>query len=239
MKDEYFINEAFDEAIKLYIASSLNKDGLIYNSFLVIVIRSLILIYGEDLILNPYYLKDEEAFYRNLAIYGYNYTNIALFKEDLLNFYKEDIANRQEKYQKPILFFQNVMESLIDMFILKKKNYPVNYQEEEAFLDLIYINNVDPYRYSYKYLMDKDNFIEKYYYTKLNDFDITKTIKLNVPDITENYQVKEENQFLDNLRHILKDRKTLTTGNGYVDILLLMSVIFTSFSIISILIFSI
>ena len=192
MNNKYFINEAFDQAIKLYVASSLNQNGLVYNSFNVIVIRILVLIYGEDRILNPYYLRDESAFFHNLTIYGFTLMNVLSFKDAFLNFY----------------------------------------EEEEKFLDLIYVNNNDPYRYSYKYLMDKDNYIEKYYYTKLNDFDITKTINLDT-NMLSSYQLLKEPTTSNN---IFKFK--LTTGNGYVDILLLMSVIVTSFSIISILIFS-
>lgn len=236
MKDEYFINEAIDEAIKLYVTSSFNQDGLIYNSFLVIVIRTLILIYGEDRILNPYYLKDEQAFYRNLTIYGYNLTDVYLFRDALLSFYQEDKENKKAKYQKPITFFQSVIEYLIDMFIMKKKNTNVDYLEEEKFLELIYVNNVDAYRYSYKYLMDKNNLTEKYYYTKLNGFDITKTFNMEIEDL-KIFNNQEKTTMIDEIKNLFKTK--LTSGNGYVDILLLMSVIATSFSIISILVFSI
>ena len=234
MKEELFINEALDEAIKLYIASSFNQDGLTYNSFLVVVIRTLVLIYGEDRILNPYYLKDEEAFYHNLTIYGYNLTDVLLFRDALLNFYQEEKLNKKNKYQKPITYFQTVIEYLIDMFILKKGNTNVNYLEEEQFLNLIYINNVDPYRYSYKYLMDKNNFIEKYYYTKLNNFDVTKTINIALEDLEIAPIPKEKVNLLEEINMLFKTK--LTSGNGYVDILLLMSVIVTSFSVISILV---
>ena len=234
MKEELFINEALDEAIKLYIASSFNQDGLTYNSFLVVVIRTLVLIYGEDRILNPYYLKDEEAFYHNLTIYGYNLTDVLLFRDALLNFYQEEKLNKKNKYQKSITYFQTVIEYLIDMFILKKGNTNVNYLEEEQFLNLIYINNVDPYRYSYKYLMDKNNFIEKYYYTKLNNFDVTKTINIALEDLEIAPIPKEKVNLLEEINMLFKTK--LTSGNGYVDILLLMSVIVTSFSVISILV---
>ena len=158
--------------------------------------------------------------------------NVLSFKDAFLNFYEEDKKNQKLKYQKPIIYFRTVLKYLIDMFILKKKQTSISYEEEEKFLDLIYVNNNDPYRYSYKYLMDKDNYIEKYYYTKLNDFDITKTINLDT-NMLSSYQLLKEPTTSNN---IFKFK--LTTGNGYVDILLLMSVIVTSFSIISILIFS-
>ena len=55
MKDN-FINEAFSKAINDYLESKDSKDGILYNSFLVVVIRMLIIIYGELDIINPYSL---------------------------------------------------------------------------------------------------------------------------------------------------------------------------------------
>ena len=57
MREEYFVNIALDKSIKKYLALENNKDSVEYNTFPVIVIRILALIYGKLDILNPYYLK--------------------------------------------------------------------------------------------------------------------------------------------------------------------------------------
>ena len=88
MREEYFVNIAFENSIKLYIENSNNKDSIIYNSSLVVVIRILALIYGKLDILNPYYLKNSIVFMNNLGKYGVSKSEIALFKDDFLRFYE-------------------------------------------------------------------------------------------------------------------------------------------------------
>ena len=47
MREEYFVNIAFENSIKLYIENSSNKDSVVYNTSLIVVIRILALIYGK------------------------------------------------------------------------------------------------------------------------------------------------------------------------------------------------
>ena len=82
----YFINEAFDKAVNDYLKSKDKQEGILYNSFLVVVIRILINIYGELDILNPYYMKSETAFDDNLMKYGLNKESISEFKRLLDGF---------------------------------------------------------------------------------------------------------------------------------------------------------
>ena len=279
MKERYFVNIALDEAIKTYIASSKNKDGIMYNSFLVVVIRLLALIYGRLDILNPYYLQNNVAFFNNLAKYGMNRSDIAVFKEELLNFYNFEVENQKRNIKVKNPYFITTLKYVVDMFVLKKKNADVSLLEEEKFLELIYTTHTkNPYRISYGYLMcDDDLFIEKYYYSKLNELEMTREINLN-NTISTNLNLEALNFVgvsLSNLKNMsvndiekakndaynyfevdatslnreqdLQDRinyykmygtKKITTGNGYIDILLLMSVIATTLSITVIIIFS-
>lgn len=276
MRKGYFVNKAFDMAITKYIDSVNNKDSIEYNSFLVVTIRILILIYGKLDILNPYYLGNGVALMNNLAKFGVPKSDIALFKDDFLNFFEFAINSENQIYKKPNPYFKRVQKYLIDMFIAKKNNGDVSMEEEEKFLDLIYsTHTTNPYRISYAYLMQADLIeTEKYYYTKLNELDMTKELSktinenlnleaLNILGINlsnlkdmsntailkaqnaayEYFEVdatdlKREDKLNDALNYYKKYGKKVTTGNGYVDILLLMSVIVTSFSIIAIIIFS-
>ena len=165
------------------------------------------------------------------------------------------------------------------MFVAKKKSTDVSLTEEETFLELIYSSHTkNIYRMSYNYWMSDDpNFIEKYYYSKLNEMDVTKELALD-KTITGNLNLDALNAMgisLSNLKDMTNDQinkaqdkayeyfevdaasvtrdkdlknaldyyktygKKITSGNGYVDILLLMSVIVTSLSVISIIVFSI
>ena len=59
MKEDYFVNIAIEQAIKLYLSCKNDKKSITYNCFLVVIIRALALIYGETDILNPYYLNNK------------------------------------------------------------------------------------------------------------------------------------------------------------------------------------
>lgn len=277
MKDGYFINEAVEKAIVAYIDSSKNPNGILYSSFIVVTFRILELIYGRLDILNPYYLNNSVAFFNNLAKYGMSKEDIALFKEEFLSYYNFERENEKRKIKASNPYFKKVLQYLIDMFIFKKKNASVSFQEEDIFLELIYTSHTkNPYRISYGYfMMDDPQFSEKYYYSKLNELDVTrelnKTIStplnldaLNVMGVSlsnlknmsnsdimkvksDAYQYFEvdansptrEKELNDKVNYYKMYGKKVTSGNGYVDILLLMSVIVTSISVISIIVFSI
>lgn len=279
MREEYFVNIAFENSIKQYLDASSNKDSIMYNTSLVVVIRLLALIYGKLDILNPYYLKNSIVFMNNLGKYGLSKSEIALFKDDFLRFYEFEVANKNRKIKQKNPYFTLVQKYLTDMFVAKKKSTDVSLTEEETFLDLIYSSHTtNPYRYSYGYLNSDDmNFIEKYYYSKLNEMDVTKEIALD-KTISGNLNLEALNVLglnLSSLKNMSNEEiskaqnkayeyfevdaesinrdqdlkkavdyyklygKKITTGNGYVDILLLMSVIVTSLSVIAIIIFSI
>ena len=68
MKEEYFVNIAIQKAIKQYLASINNKDSINFNSFLVVIIRILVLIYGYADIINPFYLI---VLKQNVYVYVY------------------------------------------------------------------------------------------------------------------------------------------------------------------------
>lgn len=280
MRERYFVNEAVDYAIENYIDSyNARQDGVLYNSFLVVVIRILALIYGKLDILNPYYIDNTVAFFNNLGKYGIEKANLTLFTEELLSYYKyeEDNKNRKIRVKNP--YFKTTLQYLIDMFIAKKKSVNVSLVEEEKFLELIYSTHTkNPYRISEGYFMIGDSlYTEKYYYSKLNGLELTREIDLegtitstlnldalkavgiNLSNLqkmssseiekakssaydyfsVDASKVDRENNLTEKLSYYKMYGHKVTSGNGYVDILLLMSVIITSLSIIAIILFSI
>ncbi len=273
------MNLAFDNSIKMYLNYKNNKDSLMFNTFPVVVIRILALIYGNLDIVNPYYLKNKVAFINNLSKYGVKSSQIALFKDDFLRAYEFEEENRNNKIKLKNPYFESIQKYLVDMFVAKKSAIDVSLKEEEEFLDLIYSSYTkNPYRISYHYLNSDDlGFIEKYYYSKLNKMDITrelaldKTIsgKLNLEALdllglslsklkgmsedeisaaqnkayqyfsVDSNSVNRDEELADALNYYKLYGKKVTTGNGYVDILLLLSVIVTSISIVLIIIFTV
>jgi len=279
MKEECFINLAFQQAIQEYIDSSKNKDSIQYNSFLVVTMRILELIYGRLDILNPYYLNNSVVFLDNLAKYGVSRADIALFKEEFLSYYQFECQNNRRKIRTKNPYFKTTLRYLIDLFVAKKKSTTVSFSEEESFLELIYTTHTkNPYRISEGYLnLDDPLYPEKYYYSRLNELDVTREIDLDAT-IRTNLNLEALNMMgvsLSNLKNMstndienaknhayeyfevdatspgredeLKEKinyykmygNKVTSGNGYVDILLLMSVIVTSLSVLAIIIFSI
>lgn len=276
MKDEYFVNEAIENAIKMYLSSKNDKEGVTYNSFLVVVIRVLALIYGEADILNPFYINDSVAFISNLGRYDMQKSDIALFKEELLSFYTLENDKKLDNLINP--HFKKVLKYLVDMFVAKSKTVGITFQDEEQFLELMYTSHtINPYMISYNTQVNDDvNFIEKYYYSKINDMDMTKDLSKtisgninlealnyvgvsldNISNMSNEDLQKAQNEAYkyfeidassptrdDDLKSSIKNfnsfnaSKRVTSGNGYVDILLLMSVIATSMSIIAIIVFS-
>lgn len=278
MKDRYFINEAFDTGIKSFLECENKNNGLLYYSFLVVVIRALAFIYGKLDIINPYYLKNSVALINNLSKYGMSKSDILSMFDELLLYYKIECEDSNKTFKRKNSHFTKVQKYLVDMFVMKKRASQVSYQEEEAFLELIYTSHTkNPYQISYNYLVSEDaGFIEKYYYSKLNDQDVTrvdldKTISKNINLEALNFMGinlsnihnLNESEIMDaqdgayryfdidvestnrdrELKKAMEYYKTygrkVTTGNGYVDILLLMSVIATSISIIVIILLQI
>jgi len=279
MKNKEFINKAFDTAIKTYIDNKDKPNSIAYNSFLAVTIRILALIYGKLDIINPYYLDNSVVFFQNLAKYGMDPAELAVFKEAFLDFYNFEIENEKRKIKLQNPHFKIVLKYLIDMFVAKKKNGKVSFEEEEKFLELIYTTHTkNPYRISYGYLMlDNTMYTEKYYYSKLNEVDMTreidldKTIRanlnleaLNMIGVSlsnlENMSAKDiekakneaynyfevdatnsnrEEELNKKINYYKMYGRKVTSGNGYVDILLLMSVIVTSFSVIAIIVFNV
>ena len=275
MKNKTFVNNAFDTAIKEYIASIDEEDGMVYNSFLVVTIRTLILIYGKSEILNPYYLEAPVVFLNNLSKYGMSVSSVSLFKEDFSKYYEYELINESKKIKEKNPYFETILKYLIDMFILKKQNADVSIFEEEKFLELIYTTHTkNLYQISYGYLMGNHALeLEKYYYSKANDLemtrelDLSKTISADLNLEALNYigvslsslknmsledietaknkayqyfevdanKINRESNLQDQLEYVRTyGRKKVTSGNGYVDILLLMSVIVTTVSVVTI-----
>jgi len=65
-----FINEAFTKAINDYVESKNKEEGVIYNSFLVVFVRLLVIIYNESDIINPFKIMSVESLRNNLQKFG-------------------------------------------------------------------------------------------------------------------------------------------------------------------------
>ena len=260
----YFVNEAFEKAIIDYINSRDKVEGVIYNSFLVVVIRMLINIYGELDIINPYKIKDENALDNNLMKYGMSKDNVIEFKRLLDGFYRIERKNMTSIKKEVNVYFIDVQKKLVDMFNLKRLNFGLTDSDRKEFFDLLYTPGTsNALRLSYNFLNAEDIYEIANYYKesmkvkkeiekennknllsfetyKLFGFGVSDLSKMNEEDVDklnrEIYKSFDISENAINKDYLLEEKikeykyrnSPITTGNGYVDILLVMSVVVTT-----------
>lgn len=273
--DKVFINNAFSKAIYDYQNSCDNIQGIMYNSFLVVVVRMLISIYSELDIINPMMIGDEKLLKENLAKFGYSPDAIMIFLSNLQLFLDIENDNNQKEIKDKNPYFITIQKELVDMFIKKKVNFYITEVEVNEFYDLLYTPySKNPLRVSYNFLnatdvLEIDRYFksemrsnvkvvmpkEKHYlnvkaYELLNysmddiknmssaDVDRVNSLVYDYFKIREN-AINKEYLLEKAIEKIERENNKVTSGNGYVDILLILSVISTVFmlSIILMLVF--
>ncbi len=268
----FFVNEAFDKAVEDYLNNKNKKEGVIYNSFLVVVIRLLINIYGELDIINPYQIKSEKALDDNLQKFGASLEQITELKRLIDGFYRIERKNMSSIKREVNVYFIEVQKRIIDLFNLKRLNFGVTDSERKEFFDLLYTPGTsNALRLSYNFLNATDIYeIAEYYKVSiakvvpkksmeeeknLLSFDVYKMFGYKISDISKMNKEEVDNlnkgiyhsfDINDNainkdylLEEKIKEFKMantpITTGNGYVDILLVMSVIVTTIMVVVVL----
>ncbi len=258
-----YINEAFTKAINDYLENKDRRDGVVYNSFLVVFIRLLAIIYNELDIVNPYMIGSIEALRSNLTKYGYPETNINKLLAELQLYYDIEKNNAKLEIKENNPHFINVQKQLIDMFIAKKLNFHVTEKETKEFYNLLYTQNSNiPLIVSYNYLTAKDvNEIDEYFQKKMKENKKVSPIQeksllnlkayeiigyslenVNAMDADAvdklNHQVYDYFKIRENainkeyllekaIEAFTREQNKVTSGNGYVDILLIMGIITT------------
>ena len=270
---QVFINEAFTKAINDYLKSVEQSKGVVYNSFLVVVIRLLIIMYSELDIVNPMVINDEDLLKNNLAKYGYSKNDLDIFFSDLQVFYEQekDNENKMIKIKNP--YFITVQKELIDMLIAKKLNYNLKEKEVQDFYSLLYTPySKNPLQVSYNFLMaddvlEIDNYFKKqmkenvkvvvprekhllnvkayellnYSMDQINNMDASEVDRVN-HQVYDYFKIREnainKEYLLDKaIEAIEREQNKVTSGNGYVDILLVMSIICTVIMVVGIITF--
>ena len=251
MEDSVFVNEAFTFSINKYLKCKNKKEGVDYNSFFVVVLRQLFLIYDELDILNPFYFNNKKTLYKNFTKYGYLKEDVEYFFESLQSFY----LNNNEKD------FLEIQRCLVDMLGKKKISTKLTEKEVNEFKKLLY----SPYAensliVSYNFLMTRNPFdIYKYFERKMKEsvkkveikpketlnLEAYEILKYSLEDIKamtaeelDDVNKKVYNYFNINENAINKSylldkavynhehpKSAFSTGNGYVDILFYLSIV--------------
>lgn len=263
MENNIFINQAFTNAIQLYITNKDKVENIEFSSFPVLVIRSLIAIYGELDIINPYRTNNENrmgGFNSNLTKFGFSKEELEKFKEEFQKYM--DTKNQIQLSNQYII---NIEKYLIDMYCCRKKNVNIKEEETENFKKNLYIStNSNPV--IQKEIQQRNlnyKIIEQYFFSKLfelnHNFILTPYKKNtlfpeaytvlgytldNIAQMNEktleqlNKQIyaffkinyKDENsqeRLKEAVNYYKQYGNSITTGNGYVDMLLLLSIIAT------------
>lgn len=251
MNQNIFVNDAINEGILNYI-NNINSDD-----FITIIIKTLISIYGELDIINPYKTNTESglgSFDENITKYGYKLEELSLFKQNVMNFYltKNEIPNK---------YFNEIEKQLIDMYFCKIKDSKV---VEDSFKNLIqftnsYSKDTDEIRryFNYKNRMLNSNInynivendtlnkeayeILGYSYDNISSmnkeqlFDINNKVfeYFNIDQSSEDKYIRLD-QAIEYFKQFPKE--TIKKENGYVEFLLLSGFISISLLVVTIIV---
>lgn len=265
MEGNVFVNEAISKAIADYIKFKERPDRGEFHSFLVVVIRTLVLIYGELDIVNPYRTNNVVGFDTNLKKFGCSGEVLEEFKRQMLAFFQNSENETMERE-----LFVSIEKTLIDLFALRKKSVDVTEEEVNQFKSLLYLkNDANSYKNELymKYTPNSDILLyylnnklfevkHNFTFTEFKDvalsaeayqlagFNAAQVMHLKDEEIENiNNKVYHFFRIKDNdlnkrgrldeaIRYYKKYGNTITSGNGYVDLLLLMSVIATGLMLV-------
>lgn len=242
-----FVNNAITNGINAYLKKSNNETYPLSNSFELKVIELLIKIYGHINILNPYKLMNVDSLKTNLMIYGATKDEIEkLFS--LLNDYNEWLnSNSKEKNN----IIKEIYEILSDLVIYKNKSTIIESEEMKYYEDFFSIN--DP---KIKQIVDmcaknKDEllnvwpekvaeskkekpkeeplFLSEEEYEKYGVYleDVKKLPENKIRELNEQIKIKNEDNANGGTTKEKPWQLVLTSGNGYVDALVLFSIMCT------------
>ena len=263
MEGTIFVNQAFTIGLQKYLNYKDTPENAEFSNFLVIVIRALILIYGELDIVNPYRTNNQSGaggFDDNLKKFGLSDSLLMEFKQQCLQYFQNE-----QNLDLLKLSFLNVQRILIDMFALKSSHVVVSDEEKEQFKSLLYMkedtnasknelylkltpNSHEIANYfSSKMFEQKHNFVLTEYKDVALDSEAYRLAGYNIVEIM-NMSEQEILNINNKVYHFFRIKETdtnkkkrlesailyykkygnaITTGNGYVDMLLLSSIIAT------------
>ena len=132
-----FINPVLSHAIEMYLKYKDHPEDPNFSEFTVMAVRTLVFIYGELDILNPYITHNEHmmgGFDSNITKYGFSIDALTDFKNQFLKFVEE-----QQKNIRPNSAFIKIQKYLIDMYSYKQKTMNLPIDQLMLFKKYLYI----------------------------------------------------------------------------------------------------
>lgn len=253
--EKNFINKSIEVGIQSYLAL---KNGQHYSKmyrFEMIVIQILTIIYGENSILFPYKIDNETAFKCNLLIYDIKENEVKRFINLMEKYYDLMEDCKSEKMASGII---DELEKILIEMLKRRAKFKKYSSEEISLLDTIFSKHIDLNNFSKneknsslirQYWLDtKENLtntqiemislnpdlLSREEYAKYG-YDIRTIACLTTEEISsinnaiEN--AKAEKKYMKKPKFLEKYNLVLTTGNGFVDKLMLASIVATELMI--------
>lgn len=132
-----FINPVLSHAIEAYLKYKDHPENPLFQEFTINVIKTLVFIYGELDILNPYITHNEQmmgGFDSNITKYGFPLDKLQDFKNQFLVY-----AEQSSKNVCPNVGFIKIQKYLIDMFCFKQKAMNLPSEQILLFKKYLYI----------------------------------------------------------------------------------------------------
>lgn len=256
--DKIFINPAIENGIQSYMLYKDDKTYPAIYTFEMNVIKTLTIIYGEKSILLPYKIDNEKAFECNLLMYDLKETDMKNFIKYMNDYYEFMKNYKSEK--KATGLTTEIEKILLEMIIKRGKRKEFTQMELKEFdrvfnpiegnlkkiKSLVSMNNglivrawetnkLELSNTQLRMIAVNPNLLDSNLYTKYG-YNIKTIASLSEDEIEKvNHIITiEENRI--NLEQkkptVFKRGKIiLTTGNGFVDKLLLLSIIATELMI--------
>lgn len=256
--EKFFINQGIDAGIKSYL---LHKEGKSYpriHTFEMNVVKVLTIIYGEKSILLPYKIDNEKAFECNLLIYDLKETDMQNFIKYMNEYF--DFMNNYKSEQKATGLTNEIEKLLMEMITKRARRKEFKADEIQEF-DKIFNpidgdlkkikslvskndgliirawenNKMELTNTQIRMIAVNPNLLTRDEYFKYG-YDIRTIACLSekeIDDINKLIQIEESKVTEKNkkLNFFQKNRIILTSGNGFVDKLMLLSIISTEIMI--------
>jgi hypothetical protein len=118
-----YINEAIEYAFSTYVKTKDHKGTLEYNSFMCTIVRLLIIIFGEEVILD-YQTKNPATLVFTLTKYDTSFEDANNFLTIVDKYYQAEKKQKDKAIRKKNKYFNPIQKYLIDMFVKKHAQKP-------------------------------------------------------------------------------------------------------------------
>lgn len=256
--EKYFINSGVDAGIKSYLLYKNEQSYPRIHTFEMNVIKVLTIIYGEKSILLPYKIDNEKAFECNLLMYDLKESDMHRFIRYMEEYHNFMLNFKSES--KATGLTSEIEQILMEMIVQRAKRREFTKEEIKEF-DAIFNpidgdlkkikslvskndgliirawenNKFELSNTQIRMIAVNPNLLSKEQYDKYG-YDIRTIASLSSVEIDEvnNIIQGEENKTFEKkkkLNFFQRNRIVLTSGNGFVDKLMLLSIVATELMI--------